>query len=193
MLLFLFLSVAMSGGGAVDQAAAQQPTQTSPSERSAEYRRKVRLYTERLAAGETLRVGIEVPAEDDGELMTAFGNVEMTLFDVDHSGGLNREEWLDRDWRFGLLFDSNGDNAISRDEYLAGRGGGDPRGNADYAEFLAKMQREDVRRFQRLSRSGAPFTRQSLARESRQTFRINDHDRDGQVTTEDLRNLNRSR
>lgn len=193
MLLVLFLSVALSGAAAVDQASAQQAPPMSPSESTAEYRRKVRLYTERFAAGETLRIGANVPAEDDGELMTAFGNVEMTLFDADHSGGLNREEWLERDWRFELLFDTNGDNAISREEYLAGRGGGDARGNADYAEFLAKMQREHVRRFQRLSRSGAPFTRQSLARESRQTFRINDHDRDGQVTTEDLRNLGRSR
>lgn len=193
MLVVLFLSVALSGTGAADQAAAQQPPPMSPSESTAEYRRKVRLYTERFAAGETMRLGIEVPAEDDGELMTAFGNVGMTLFDADHSGGLNQDEWLERAWRFELLFDTNGDNAISRDEYLAGRGGGDARGNADYAEFLAKMQREDVRRFQRLSRSGAPLTRQSLARESRQTFRLNDHNRDGEVTIEDLRNLSRAR
>lgn len=191
MLIIISLSVALSGAGALDGAAVQQPPPISPSESTAEYRRKVRLYTERFEAGETLRVGVEVPAEDRGELMTAFGNVEMTLFDVDRSGGLNPEEWLERGWRFELLFDTNGDNAISRDEYLAGRGGADARGNADYAEFLARMQREDVRRFRRLSRSGAPFTRQSLARESRQTFRINDHDRDGEVTPEDLRNLGR--
>jgi len=193
VLIILFLGVALSGALAAEQAAAQQPPPMSPSEQAAEYRRKVRLYGEQLSAGETLRVGIEVPAEDRSELMTAFGNVAMTLFDADHSGGLNQEEWLEDAWRFELLFDTNGDNAISRDEYLAGRGGGDARGNVDYEEFLAKMQREDARRFRRLSRSGAPFTRQSLAREARQTFRINDHNRDGEVTSEDLRNLGRPR
>jgi len=193
VLIILFLGVALSGAPTADQAAAQQPPPMSPSEHAAEYRRKVRLYTERFAAGETLRVGVEVPAEDHGPLITAFGNVELTLFDVDHSGGLNPQEWLERAWRYELLFDTNGDNAISRDEYLAGRGGGNARGNVDYEEFLAKMQREDARRFRRLSRSGAPFTRQSLAREARQTFRINDHNRDGEVTSEDLRNRGRPR
>lgn len=193
MFVVLLLSVALSGAGAADQAAAQQPPPMSPSESTAEYRRKVRLYTERFAAGETLRVGVEVPVEDRGELMTAFGNVEMTLFDADHSGGLNRDEWLERDWQFELLFDSNGDDAISRDEYLAGRGGADARGNADYAEFLAKVRRDHERRFSRLSRSGPSFTRESLVRESRQTFRLNDHNRDGEVTIEDLRNLGRTR
>lgn len=189
VLLLLSVIATLSSSATVDQAAQA----VSPSEHSAEYRRKVRLYGERLAVGEVLRVGVEVPTEDSGELMTAFANVAMTLFDADDSGGLNQKEWLERAWRFELLFDSNGDNAVSREEYLAGRGGGDPRGNADYEEFLARFRQEDVRRFRRLSSSGAPFTRRALARESRQTFRINDHNRDGQVTREDLRSLGRPR
>ncbi|WP_375276384.1 hypothetical protein [Methylorubrum thiocyanatum] len=192
MLAVLFLSVVLSGAGASDQAAAQQPPPMSPSESTAEYRRKVHLYGERLGAGENLRIGVEVPPEDRSELLTAFGNVAMALFDADGSGGLNQEEWLERTWRFELLSDVDGDGLVSREEYLQGRARNTHR-NTDLGEFLSPFQREDERRFRRLSPAGTPLERRALAREARQTFRINDHNRDGEVTNSDLRNLGRSR
>lgn len=90
------------------------------------------------------------------------------------------------------LFDQDGDDRISREEYRGGRvfvSATSP--NPDRRTLNAMSSELHTHRFARLSRGGQPLTRGSLAGEAAQTFRAHDLDRDGQLTPADMAGVSR--
>lgn len=151
----------------------------------------VRHYEDRIRAGEDLRITPELAGRDRSAILTARANLSMSIDDRNGSGGLDREEWLQKDWGFELLFDVDRDLRVSREEYLRGRTSGGNTQDPGLTDFRTLMAGRDVDRFNRLSGRGEFLQKSRLARESAMTFRAHDLDRDGEITPADMARVSR--
>ncbi|MDY6923599.1 MAG: hypothetical protein SWI22_06520 [Pseudomonadota bacterium] len=151
----------------------------------------VRHYEDRIRAGENLRITPDLPGRDRTAILTARSNLWMSVYDRNDSGGLDREEWLQHDWDFELLYDVDRDLRVSREEYLSGRSPPRNTQDAGLREFQNRAASWDVGRFNRLGDGRGFLQRSRLARESAMTFRAHDLDRDGEITPADMVRVSR--
>jgi len=107
-------------------------------------------------------------------------------FDADGDGALNREEWRNRTWAYYMIYDIDGDARLSASEYMRSFCG-DPQNR--FPELI-----ENCRRFVRQNLISLGFTgnrveglqRRSANRLLDAYFGVNDENRDGRVTREEM-------
>ncbi|WP_409604946.1 hypothetical protein [Brevundimonas sp.] len=188
MLLVVLGCIALAPRGAEAEAL---PMNERIALNTAEAVACVRHYEDRIRAGEDLRITPDLPGRDRSAILTARANLSMSVYDRNDSGGLDREEWLQKDWDFELLYDVDRDLRVSREEYLTGRLPPRNTQDAGLRDFQNLTTRREVSRFNRLSDGGEFLQRSRLARESAMTFRAHDLDRDGEITPSDVSRLSR--